>query len=344
MKAGYFAGGDPSKVIEAIRRAETAGFDVAWIGDHFSSWFPEKTYAETWSVLCAAAAVTQRIKLGSGVTDPFRRSPALLAQLSSTLDQISGGRGILGIGAGEPMNLTPFGIGWEKPVSRMKEAIHVIRQLWQSSLDNPVSFEGNFDRLDRAFLQIKPVTGSIPIYVGGSGKKLREITGASADGWFAYVHSPETYSQDVREVLESARQAGKPNEQIDTACYLHCSISKDSDSAKGAVTLPAKLALTLSQDMLSRLGYAKEKHDELSLSKLVLSSKSLEDLYEVARKIPDKAVEQVAVFGTPDQIISRLEKYGKSGVKQCVLSLSGADLNESFELLGKCVLPHIKAM
>jgi phthiodiolone/phenolphthiodiolone dimycocerosates ketoreductase len=344
MKAGYFAGGDPSKAIEAIKRAEIAGFDYAWVGDHFSSWFPERPCAETWSVLSAAAVITKKIKLGSGVTDPFRRSPSLLSQLSSTLDQISGGRGILGIGAGEPMNLIPFGIEWKKPVSRVKEAIEVIRELWQSSLKNPVSFEGNFDKLTGAFLQIKPVRTSMPIYVGGFGRRLREIAGTMADGWFAYVHSPETYSQDVGDVLESARKAGKSKEQIDTACYIHCSINRDPDAARDVVMLPAKLALALSQDELWRLGHAKEKHDELSLSKLVLNRKSLDDLYAVANKIPDKAVEQVALFGTPDQIISRLEKYGKSGVKQCVLSLSGPDLNDSFELLAKYVLPHLNAM
>jgi alkanesulfonate monooxygenase SsuD/methylene tetrahydromethanopterin reductase-like flavin-dependent oxidoreductase (luciferase family) len=344
MKAGYFAGGDPSRAIEAIKKAEITGFDDAWVGDHFSSWFPERPFAETWSILCAAAAVTKRISLGPGVTDPFRRSPALLAQLSSTLDQISGGRGILGIGAGEPMNLVPFGIEWKKPVSRMKETIHIIRELWKSSLNKPVSFEGEFNKLDGAFLQIRPVRKSVPVYVGGSGRKLREIAGAIADGWFAYVHSPETYFEDVRDVLESARKVGKSDDQVDTVCFFHCSINSDLDMARTAVTLPAALALVLSHDKLRRLGYDRGISEELSLSKVVLNRKSIEYLYGIAKTIPDKAIDEIAVFGRPDQIVSRLEKYGKAGVKHCVLSLLGTNLNESFELFGKHILPHVKAM
>lgn len=344
MKAGYFGGGEPLQVVEAFKRAEQAGFDDAWLGDHFISWLPEKPFGETWSLLSAAATVTKRIKLGSGVTDPFRRSSALLAQSASTLDQLSGGRGILGLGAGEPMNLIPFGIDWEKPVSRLKETIHNIVELWKSSVEKPYSYSGEFENFREAFLQIRPVNGKMPIYVGGSSLRARRIAGEMSDGWFAYIHSPQTFREDVREVMDAARKFGRSPEDIDTAVYFHCSIDKDPDVARQSVVLPASFALILARDKLHRIGYDEGIPDDFSLEKAVINKRIVEQLQEMASKISDKAINEVAVFGTPDQILGRIEQYAKAGLKHCVFSLQGKNRDEAFQLFGREIIPHLQKM
>ncbi len=344
MKAGYFGGGQPLQVIEAFKRAEEAGFEDAWLGDHFISWFPEKPFGETWSLLSAAAMVTRKIKLGSGVTDPFRRSSALLAQSASTLDQLSGGRGILGLGAGEPMNLIPFGIDWEKPVPRLKETIHNIIELWNSTVENPFTYSGEFENFRDAFLQIKPFNARMPIYVGGSSPRARRIAGEMSDGWFAYIHSPQTFREDVHEVFDAARKAGRSPDDIDTAVYFHCSIDKDPDVARQSVVLPAAFALILSRDKLSRIGYDEGIPDDFSLEKAVINKRLVQRLHDMASKISDKAINEVALFGTPDQILGRIEQYAKAGLKHCVLSLQGKNRDESFQLFSSQVLPHLQKM
>lgn len=340
MKAGYFGGGQPLQVIEAFKKAENAGFEDAWVGDHFISWFPEKPFAETWSLLSAAAMVTRKIKLGSGVTDPFRRSSALLAQSASTLDWISNGRGILGLGAGEPMNLIPFGIEWRKPVSRMKETIHNILELWNSTIEKPFTHSSEFESFRDAFLQIRPFNTRMPIYVGGASSRVRRIAGEISDGWFAYVHSPQTYSEDVRDVLDAAKSVGRSPDDIDTVSFFHCSIHKDPDVARQSIALPAAIALILSGDKLRRMGYDGVL-DRLSLQKAVINKRLIEELHDAASKISDRAINEVALFGTPDQILSRLEEYARAGSKHCIFSLLGKSLDESFELFNRKILPHL---
>lgn len=344
MKAGYFGGGQPLQVVEAFKKAEQASFDDAWLGDHFISWFPEKPFGETWSLLCAAATVTKKIKLGSGVTDPFRRSSALLAQSASTLDQLSGGRGILGLGAGEPMNLVPFGIDWTKPVSRMKETIHNILELWNSTVEKPFTFSGEFENFRDAFLQIKPFNARMPIYVGGSSLRARKIAGEISDGWFAYIHSPQTFREDVHEVLDAAKKAGRSPDDIDTTVYFHCSVDKDEDEARKSIALPASFALILARDKLRRLGYDEGISEEFSLERAVINKKLVDELQEMASKISDKAINEVALFGTPDQILSRIEQYAKAGLKHCVFSLQGKNRDQAFQIFNKEIIPHLQKM
>lgn len=342
IRVGYFAGGDPLAVIQAIKKAEDAGFDEAWMGDHFTSWFPEKPFGETWSVLCAAAVSTSKIKLGTGVTDPFRRGPALLAQSAATLDRISRGRGILGIGCGEPMNLLPFGIQWKKPLSQLKETVFLIRELWKSSFQNPLTYSGSFTQFDGAYLQIRPARSSMPIYLGGSGPRLRALAGEVADGWFAYVHSPETYAEDVRELFEAASLSGRTEDQVDTTAFFHCAIGKDSDAAREVVSLPAAIALILSNDKLVKLGQHIEVPKELSLSNVVMKKEQLESLVKFAKQIPNEAIEKVAAFGTPDQIVARMEKYARAGAKSLVFSILGNDLERSFEIFSRDIIPRLR--
>jgi alkanesulfonate monooxygenase SsuD/methylene tetrahydromethanopterin reductase-like flavin-dependent oxidoreductase (luciferase family) len=344
LRAGYFGGGQPLEVVEAFKKAELAGFDDAWLGDHFISWLPEKPFGETWSLLCAAATVTKKIKLGSGVTDPFRRSSALLAQSAATLDQLSQGRAILGLGAGEPMNLVPFGINWERPVSRLKETIHNIIELWNATVDKPYTYSGEFENFREAFLQIKPLKGRLPIYVGGTSIRTRRIAGEMSDGWFAYIHSTQTFREDVQAVYEAALKSGRSKDAIDTAVYFHCSIDKDPDVARKAVVLPASFALILARDKLQRIGYDEGIPEDFSLEKAVINKRLVEELQEMATKISDKAISEVALFGTPDQILGRLEQYAKAGLKHCIISLQGKNRDESFQLFGKEIIPHLQNM
>src|SRR6202012_5595648 len=102
----------------------------------------------------AAGAATERIRVGVGVTDTMRRHPAVLAQAALTADHLARGRAILGLGSGERMNITPYGIEGAGPVGRLEEAIEVIRLLWNSS--GPVDFDGKFFRLEDAVLGMHP--------------------------------------------------------------------------------------------------------------------------------------------------------------------------------------------
>jgi len=312
MQVGYYHTGDPIQTVERIVRAERAGFDSAWVGDHFAIWFPDEVYPETWSALSAAAVLTKKIKLGSGVIDPFRRSAALIAQSAATLDILSKGRGILGIGGGEPMNITPYGLEWGHPISRLRECIDAVKLLWKSNVNNPVSYSGRFTKLDNAFLQASPVNNkSMPIYVAGSAKNTLRIVGEKGDGWYAHVHSPVTFAEDLRLVIEGAKLTGRSIDNIDTVAWFLCAVDRDSQKARDAVFSAAAMELILAYDKLERLGYSDGIPRKLALKTILMDKSEIERLYEDAKKIPLEAIEATAAFGTPDQCIATFEKLRK---------------------------------
>ena len=112
-------------ILRSVKAAEEVGFDSIWIADHLAM-IPVGYCPEVWSILGSLAISTKYVMLGTGVTDPHRRHPALLAQTLATLDQMSRGRMVLGIGPGEAINLDPYGIPWDRPVARMVEVITIM--------------------------------------------------------------------------------------------------------------------------------------------------------------------------------------------------------------------------
>ena len=139
------------RLLRIAKVNEEAGFDSIWTPDHLL-FMPPGIVPEAWSLLAAISAVTEKAVLGTCVSDPHRHHPAVLAQKVATVDRISGGRVILGLGAGEAMNLEPFGICWKNAVTKLVEAVTIMRRLWSGEI---VNHEGKFWELRDAFLQIR---------------------------------------------------------------------------------------------------------------------------------------------------------------------------------------------
>ena len=144
-------------------------------------------------MLAALSVKTKNIKLGTAVSDTHRRHPETLAQIVSTVDILSGGSAILGIGPGESMNLDPFGINWDKPISRMKEAITLIKRLWTQE---SVSYEGKFFRFSNAILDLKPVQKPHPpIWIAANSIASLKVVAELGEGWIPLPNGPENYSK-----------------------------------------------------------------------------------------------------------------------------------------------------
>ncbi|RLF11551.1 MAG: LLM class flavin-dependent oxidoreductase, partial [Thermoprotei archaeon] len=225
-------------ISEVAQLAEQLGFDSYWMPDHTVATGVRRWDAlEAWGTLCALALKTKTIKLASGVSDTYRYHPAVLAQKATTCDIISGGRAILGIGIGEAMNLVPFGIPYDKPVSRTEEALQIIKRLWTEDF---VDFQGNYYKLEKAFLQPKPVQKPhVPIYIAASSPRTMELVGKYGDGWLPANLTVERYKEGVERVKEAARKAGSDPEAIDMAHFMYGVIAKDREEASKNVILPA---------------------------------------------------------------------------------------------------------
>jgi alkanesulfonate monooxygenase SsuD/methylene tetrahydromethanopterin reductase-like flavin-dependent oxidoreductase (luciferase family) len=171
--------------LDAARQAEQAGFDGVWCWDHFVSRGRDRTrpVLECWTTLTAAAAVTERINVGSFVTNVMNRHPAVLARMLATLADQSGGRVELGLGVGGyPAEMAAYGIDFPSPaerVSMVEEAVAVLRALWTGG---PASFEGRHFRLAEAWAH--PVPSPAPrIIVGGEKPAGARLAARVGDGW-----------------------------------------------------------------------------------------------------------------------------------------------------------------
>lgn len=196
----------PRELVEQARQAEEAGFDFASISDHFHPWVDRQGNSPfVWAVIGAVSQVTERMRIGTGVTCPTTRvHPAIVAQAAATAAALLPGRFWLGVGAGENLNEHIVGRGWPETAvrqARLEEAVDVIRELWKGGL---TSHHGEHFTLENARLYTLPEEPP-PIIVATAGKRATEIAGRIGDGMFGLVPDP-----DVIKAFEEAGGSGKP--------------------------------------------------------------------------------------------------------------------------------------
>ena len=157
---------DETQVITACQIADRMDYDSIWAMDHSNvpQW-KNAVVNDAWIMLAAIGALTQNVEVGTCVTDAIRRHPSAIALSTITLDRVTKGRGMLGIGAGEAQNVVDFGIEFTKPVTKFKEQLEVIHRLFESGVDNHVSYNGEFYKLNDASLQTEEYTQAQTSYI-----------------------------------------------------------------------------------------------------------------------------------------------------------------------------------
>lgn len=223
---------------DAVRHAEASGFDDLWIDDHLLSdeGSPPDPKLEGWSTLAAVAAITTRSRLGLMVAANTLRNPGLTAKITTTVDHVSGGRAILGIGAGwfqrehEAFGFD-FGTGFGERLDRLGEAVPLIRRLLDGER---VTHEGRFYRFEDAVCAPRPVQRHLPILIGGMGpKKTLPLVARYADMWNAYGTPEELAASDA--ILRAACDAaGRDAGAIERTVNLNVVIRRDRAEAERA--------------------------------------------------------------------------------------------------------------
>lgn len=325
--------------INTAKKIEKGGYDSAWWLDHLMGWVPDSIWTpdivelarfqenphvffETLCTIAVVAANTERILLGPSVTESFRRHPAMLAQAFLTLDHISKGRTILGIGAGEGENVTPYGIKWEKPVARLEEAIKIIRLLWEN--DKKVNFVGKFWQLKDAVLGLKPYKKSSypPIWVGAHGSKMLEMTGRLADGWLPAILDADFYKNGLRTVKDSARKVDRDPGEITPALWTYVVLDEDRDECLRMLDTPLakNYMLTLPNEVFQRYGIQHPLGEKFyGLLDYIPTRYDRQTMLTAIDKIPTKMCEENYLQGTPDDVISQIEKFAELGMKHIVM-------------------------
>ena len=329
------------RIYRLSKKIEEFGFDSLWIADH--TLFPgvEGFTADAWSILSVLSAKTEKVKLITGVTCPHRRHPAILAQTAATIDQLSDGRLIMGIGPGESMNLDPFGIEWKRPVSKLVEFVDVMRKLWRSDSSNTFDFDGEFYTLKGAYLDIKPVQEAIPVYIGANGPRTRRITGGTADGWVPITESPKSYKAHLKDVKRGATESNRDINEIDTCLEIYTSISEEREELESAKIYPMGALLTDLRKILDA-GYKMDIPEELQELYSKKSYDIFSNLDEYIKYVPEEAVDDFSIMGNAGEAIEKIDTFIKSGVRHFCLMNVGPNPKETQRIYGEKIIPYFK--
>ncbi len=324
------------------------GFDHLKVGDHALVTNSSAQYPNAQVLLAAIGALTKRARLSTAVTDPFRRHPVEIAHWVATLDQLTKGRAALGIGAGEFMNIVPYGMEMRKPFTRLREAVEVIKKLWEATPSNPAQYAGEIFSLRNAYLQIRSYQKPHPpLYIGAIRKKTRELAGEIADGWIALsTESPDTMRERVQDIWSGARKQGRGGEigdSFDVVMTGYTDISDDPEKAYRSVEGAARGGLVWERELLERRTGIKVP-EELSVQKMdVTDGSTVQKMNEIMASIPRGLVEEVTLIGkNANDCIHRIEKFLDAGATSVIICNLAQKQEEVFGVYAKEVFPYLR--
>jgi F420-dependent oxidoreductase-like protein len=299
-------GTSPLELIELAQEAERLGYGSAWAAE---AWGTDAVTVLSW-----LAAVTSTLEIGSAIMQIPARTPASTAMTAATLDLMSGGRFLLGLGTSGPQVVEGWhGQPWGKPLTRTREYVEIVRRVLRRET---LEFEGDQYSVTPVGkplkLMMRPLRRDLPIYLAALSPKNVRLTFEIADGWLPLFFSPER-----------AREAFgyEPREGFEIAPTVHAIVTDDPESARQF--LKPLFALYVGgmgsretnfyNRLVSRYGYEDEA---ARIQELYLDGKQLEAIAAV----PDALIDEVALVGPPEQLRDRLDAWRESGVTRLLVS------------------------
>lgn len=325
-------------LFKVARRNEEKGFHALWWPDHLMGWHPQSIwtpditpiaerqsnphiYLEPFTMMAAAAMITERVRLGVVVTDVIRRHPAVLAQTALTLDHISKGRAILGLGSGEVLNVEPYGMDFSQPVGKLEEGLQIIRLLMAA--EGPVDFQGKYWHLDSAVLGLQPYGSTPPpIWLAAHGPRMLKLTGRYCDGWIPTKMSVEEYRDKLALIRSSAREAGRDPGAITPGMLAYVLIDEDPQVADRFLDsfLVKGLCLLLPAEVFKRFGAEPPFGEGSSGFHGYIPAKwGRAESEALFRRVPREVVGYYCFHGTPEQVAEQVMAYAREGLQHIVL-------------------------
>lgn len=313
------------QVVNYCKLAESKDIDFAWITNHYNN-------RHCYPVLAAIAQATDSIKMGPGIMNAFTDTPAAMASFIATLNEISDGRAVLGIGPGDLSTLPKLAIEPSKPVGRLEEAVVQIRKLLAGEEIKKSGMK--FFDYDGAKLTGVTLPGKkgIPVYIGAQGPKVLELAGTIGDGALINASNPKDFEVAIPIIKAANEKVGK--KKFDIGAYTAMSIDMSEKKARNAAKIVAAfIAAGSPEPLLTRHGL---DLDNVAKIKAALGKF---DFKTVGELVGDKEIDAFTIAGTPDMVKQKCEDLTKAGVTQIVFgSPLGPDMTTSIRLLGKYVV------
>jgi F420-dependent oxidoreductase-like protein len=338
LNLGYWGiGPQGEEAVEAVRAAESAGFDSVWVAESYGS--------DCVSVLAWLAPQTETIKLGAAIMQVPARPPAAAAMAGATIDALSGGRFIFGFGpSGPQVSEGWYGVPYPKPWGRTREYIEIVREiiaregrLEYRGQHYQLPIEGGTGQGKALKLNFHPVRNEIPIFVGAIGRKSVEMAAELCDGWIPIFFSADAFEETWGEHLEAGfAKGGRTREDLEVSPTLQVAIDGDLDTARGVVKAGLLLYLggmgsketNFYVDLTHRFGFG-EVADEVQ--GLYLDGKR-EDAYNA---IPDELADATSLVGSEAEVAARIEKLAGAGVDRLICSPVHMDAGERMHTIGR---------
>ncbi len=300
---------DRKLVLRAAQLADDLGYH--------SIWMPEAWAYEQFQLLAEIALHTRNLKVATGIVNIFSRSAALIAMSAATLDEISGGRVILGLGtSGKLVVENLHGVEYRKPLTRMKETIQILRTLWRGErLSSEVS---TLFPVRHFKLEMTPVRSNIPIYIAALQEKAIRQIGALADGWVPTFWPYRHLRTGLEWIAAGAREAGRDASNIELAPFVGIVPLEDRAAARAMLKPTVAFYIggmgTYYYEMFCRFGFAD-------------NATYVRDLYsqgkrqEAAAAVSDDLIDAIAICGPPAYCREQMREWQREGVGTFLMNL-----------------------
>jgi probable F420-dependent oxidoreductase len=302
-----FSGGlPPADIVECVQLADELGYESAWVAEGHGG--------DQFAILAACAVGTRRIKLGTSISSVFVRSATTIGMAAATVDQLSGGRFILGLGSSHKVQVEPeHGIPFVQPTQRLRETVEVVRGLVR---DGVVSYAGEVVTIQRFELWFTPLRREIPIYIAALFPTMLQLGGEIADGVLLTWPTTASGQRAAENVAAGARRAGRAPGDVDVASLIPCYVARTQreafDGMRSAVAFYAGFFPRYNR-LLAEAGFA----TEVARIKAAFDAG---DRAEAERRVPDALMAAISAAGTPEQCRARVDAYRRSGIGLPIIS------------------------
>jgi probable F420-dependent oxidoreductase len=302
-----FSGGlPPSDIVECVKLAESLGYDSAWVAEGHGG--------DQFAILAACAVATRQIRLGTSISSVFVRSAPTIAMAAATVDQLSGGRFVLGLGSSHRVQVEPeHGVPFVQPTRRLRETVAIVRALMR---DGVVAHHGDAIRVERFELWFSPLRREIPIYLSALFPTMLQIAGEIADGVLLTWPTIGAVGRAVEHVAIGAGHARRDPVAVEIASLMPCVVAPSREEAleglRPAVGFYAGFFPRYNR-LLGEAGFADE-------------TRAIKEAFDrggrdaAAKAVPDALVDAVALAGNPQQCRDRIEAYRHAGLRLPIVS------------------------
>jgi 5,10-methylenetetrahydromethanopterin reductase len=304
--------------LDYVQYAESRGFEAVWQAE-------SRLVRDAIVPMAAYAAVTEKIKVGSGVINNWTRNIGLLAATFLTLDDLAPGRIICGLGAWWDPLAANVGIERRKPLTAMKETVEVLRRLLNMER---VSYDGEFVHVKDIELDVvhgRKEPRDVAIMIGATGDKMMELTGEIADGAVLNYCVPPVYNDKALELLEAgAKKSGRTLDQIDRPQLIVCSVDEDHDKAYDTTRELLTQYLAQQPHIAKASGVSGEVVQQIQ--SILGWPATHAEIQKAKHLVPEELIDRITASGTPDEAKAKVAEYVRHGCTCPILYPVGGDV------------------